>query len=511
MEELMNTDRKRTIFLGLFLIGIAFMAGLFLGANLTPRQRMKERSRNDLFATKDIFTTQVTRSAPPFPFEGNGPFVKIAEAVIPAVVNISAKREVTIKRPEFEFFWPFEDFFRDFFRDLPRLPQKQTLRSLGSGVIISEDGYVVTNNHVIAGYNEVVIKLSDGTEFKDKEVKIIGRDPKTDVSLLKIEKKMKFPFVPLGNSDSLKVGEWVMAIGNPFGLEGTVTVGVVSAKGRHGVDIPGGPTYQNFIQTDAAINPGNSGGPLVNIKGEVVGINTAIKTTAGGNIGIGFAIPSNTVKYVKDQLVTKGKVIRGYLGIRPQAITEELMEALELKSKEGVLCAEVLENTPAEKAGLKEGDVIVEFDGKRFKDVDEFREIVANTPPGKRVAIKYIRNKSLQTTFATITEFPEETQVAESPKEENKIGIKVRNLETEEKKELNVKKGVYVTAVKEGSPAEVAGLKEGDVIVGIGNTEIEDTSSFTNALKEELKKGKRRILFRIKREGRTHFLTVEIE
>jgi serine protease Do len=499
-------EKKRTwLIIASIAIILAFSFGIFLGGNLSHRQRISK-----LESKEESGTLVAQRVILPLTPEGESPFVRVVEAVSPAVVNISAKKVIKIRGPEFEFFWPFEDFFKDFFRDFPRLPQKQTLQSLGSGVIISPDGYVVTNNHVISGYDDIVIKMSDGTEYKGKDVKIVGKDPKTDVAILKIEKKGDFPYAVLGNSDSVRVGEWVMAIGNPFGLEGTVTVGVISAKGRHGVDIPGGPTFQNFLQTDAAINPGNSGGPLVNLKGEVIGINTAIKTTAGGNIGIGFAIPSNMVKDVKEQLITKGKVVRGYLGIRPQEITEELREALDLETKEGVLCAEVLENTPAEKAGLKEGDVIIEFDGKRFKDVEEFREIVAQTPPGKKVAIKYIRNKKVETTYAVLAEFPEE--ISEAPKEEKgeeKIGIRVRNLTGEEKRENKVRAGVYVLSVREGSPAEIGGIQEGDIIVGIGSSDVEDVSSFSSLLKEEMKK-KKRILFRVKREGRTLFITIEI-
>lgn len=497
---------KKRVPLIVFPIGIvfAFFVGFFLATNLNYAQKTSPLEEggsvisNPAVPKGSIFLTSTIES----------PFVKVAEMVTPAVVNISAKREIRVRGPEFDFFWPFEDFFKDFFREFPRIPQKQTIQSLGSGVIISPDGYVVTNNHVISGYSDVIIKLSDGTEYKGKDIRIIGRDPKTDVAVLKIEKKGNFPYAVLGNSDSIRIGDWVMAIGNPFGLEGTVTVGVISAKGRHGVDLPGGPIYQNFLQTDAAINPGNSGGPLVNMKGEIIGINTAIKTTVGGNIGIGFAIPSNMVKDVKNQLITKGKVVRGYLGIRPQEITEDLKEALELKTREGVLCAEVLERTPAEKAGLKEGDVIIEFDGKKFRDVEEFREIVAQTLPGKKVLIKYIRKKKVETTYAVLEEFPEE--VSEVLKEEDKIGIQIRNLTAEEKRELKVKNGVYVIEVAEGGAAERGGIRKGDVIVGIGENEVEDVSNFNTLLKEEMKRGKKRILFRLKRDGRTIFITVEI-
>ncbi len=480
---------------------LAFFLGFFLSANLNYAQKGAPRQETSNPLTKEFNPTV------PLTEEGESPFVKIGEAVIPAVVNISAKREISIRRPEFEFYWPFEDFFRDFFKDFPRLPQRQTIRSLGSGVIISEDGYVVTNNHVIAGYSDVIIKLADGTEYKEKEVKIVGRDEKTDIAILKIEAKRKFPYCLLGNSDAIKVGDWVMAVGNPFGLEGTVTVGVVSAKGRHGISLPNGPSYQDFIQTDAAINPGNSGGPLVNLRGEVIGINTAIKTTTGGNIGIGFAIPSNMVKKIKDQLVTKGKVIRGYLGIRPEPITDELAEAMGLKTKQGVLVAEVLENTPAEKAGLKEGDVIIEFAGQKFQDVDEFRRLVADRKPGEQVEIKYIRKKEIRTTQAVLAEFPETT--AERPAREKEMGIKVRNLTPDEKRRLKIKNGVLIEEVQEGSPAEEGGLREGDVIVEIGEKEIKDVNDFTNAIKEEIRKDKKRILFKIKREGRTYFIPVK--
>jgi serine protease Do len=281
---------RKITFLIILLCALAFCVGFFVSP-------LKSKEKN--FSSPE-FTSSSPSSEKSGSLANTVSFVEVAEKIIPTVVNISAEKSIKIKAPTFEFFSPFEDFFRDFFKDFP-LPKefREKIRSLGSGVIISEDGYIITNNHVVEGYDKLIITLADGTKFKEKEVKIIGRDPKTDIALLKIETKKKLPFAPLGNSDEVRIGEWVMAVGNPFGLSGTVTVGVISAKHRTGIDLYGGPTYQDFIQTDAAINPGNSGGPLVNLKGEVIGINTAIKTTSGGNIGIGFAIPINLVKKLK--------------------------------------------------------------------------------------------------------------------------------------------------------------------------------------------------------------------
>jgi Do/DeqQ family serine protease len=347
-------------------------------------------------------------------------------------------------------------------------------------------------------------------------VKVVGRDPKTDLAVLKVETKADLPFATLGNSDNIKVGDWAIAVGIPFGLEGTVTVGVISAKGRSNVPLPEGPTYQDFIQTDAAINPGNSGGPLVNIKGEVIGINTAIRTTTGGNIGIGFATPINLAKQISDQLISKGKIVRGYLGVYPQEITQDLKEAMNLKSTEGVLIGEVVDNTPASKAGLKAGDVIIKFKDKNVTSVQQFREMVAEASPGKEVDIDVLRDNKPMTITATLKELPDEVATTpEATQQETELvkswlGITVRNMTADEKKNLNLEQGVIVSQIDVGSIADQASITEGDVILKIDKYEIVTISDFGKAAKD-LKDSKKPVLFRLKRDKVSLFIAVTPE
>lgn len=313
-------------------------------------------------------------------------FVELVEKVTPAVVNISTITTVRIPGNPFRHFFgppeesPFGDFFRRFFGDIPDREVKR--QSLGSGFIIDKEGYIITNNHVVEKAEEIKVKLSEGKEY---QARVVGRDPKTDLALIKISSPFKdLPTLPLGDSDKVKVGEWVLAIGNPFGLEHTVTQGIISATGR----VIGAGPYDNFLQTDAAINPGNSGGPLINMKGEVIGINTAIIATGQG---IGFAIPSNMAREIVSQLREKGKVVRGWIGVSIQTLTPELAQAFGLKEAKGALVAEVTAGSPADIAGLKNGDVIVLFDGHEIKDTKDLPRIVSETPVGKTVEVKVIR------------------------------------------------------------------------------------------------------------------------
>src|SRR2546427_5608908 len=323
--------------------------------------------------------------------QGLPDFITRAKRMRPVVVNISTTQVSEGGQGFASPFGeedPFGDFWRRFFGGpIPRGPQRQ--RSLGSGFIIDADGSILTNNHVVENAQKIVVKLSDEQEY---EAKVLGRDPKTDIAIIKITTKTGLTAASLGDSDNLEVGEWVMAIGNPFGLDSTVTSGIVSAKGRH---IGQGP-YDNFIQTDASINPGNSGGPLINLRGEVVGINTAIFSRTGGNMGIGFAIPINLVKEVLPQLRGKGKVTRGYLGVLIQKVTPEIAESLGMDQFKGALVADVTKGGPAENAGIKVGDVIVEFDGKPVNDSAELPLLVARTPVGKTVPVKVIRDKKTE-------------------------------------------------------------------------------------------------------------------
>ena len=394
-----------------------------------------------------------------------------------------------------EFWEPFERFFGP----LPRRPFKQ--RSLGSGFIINRDGYILTNNHVIENADEIVVKTADEKEYK---AKVVGRDPKTDIAVIKIDDAKDLTTVTMGNSDDLRVGEWVMAIGNPFGLEHTVTAGIVSAKGR----FIGQGSYDNFIQTDAAINPGNSGGPLINLKGEVIGINTAIFSRSGGNIGIGFAIPVNVAKDLLPELEEKGKVTRGWLGVMIQKVTPDIAESLGLTAPKGALVADVMKDGPAQEAGLKVGDVIVEFDGHAIKESTELPMLVARTPVGKTVTLKVIRDKGTQSFSVKIGELKEEETAVAGGKEES-FGLTVQPLTPEIADSLGLGsdvKGVVVSGVEPGSSADEAGMRRGDVILEVNREPVKDLPSYRKALKAS--KGKS-VLFLVRRGENTIFMALK--
>ncbi|MEO0071809.1 MAG: DegQ family serine endoprotease [candidate division WOR-3 bacterium] len=480
----------------------AFVLGLFVAGsfNFRSRNTLEAQAKPQISEPKYTVITE----------EGTSPFVKVAEMVIPTVVNISAEK--VIKTRSRDFWWPFDDdWFKEFFKNLPKIePETEKRQTLGSGVIISEDGYIITNNHVIADYDNIVVRLYDKTEYKGKKVKVVGRDPKTDVAVLKIDVgDRKLPVAKLGNSDEIKVGDWAIAVGIPFGLEGTVTVGVISAKGRSNIPLPE-ISYQDFIQTDASINPGNSGGPLVNIRGEVIGINTAIRSPVGANVGIGFATPINLVKEIAETLIKKGKIVRGYLGVYPQEISQDLKEALGLPSTEGVLISEVVENTPAAKAGLKPGDVIVRFNGVKVKDVSQFRRMVAEHSPGTKVKIEVIREGKNFTLEATLGELPEEVSVKPEKKQEESKELTRTWLGITVKETASGTKGVEVAEVEAGSVGELAGIQTGDIILKIDKYDIEGISDFSKAA-NALKNTKRPILFRIKRGSASLFIAVTPE
>ncbi|MCI0635268.1 MAG: Do family serine endopeptidase, partial [Actinobacteria bacterium] len=332
------------------------------------------------------------RSAPESAFAQGGSlpdFTGIAKELSPAIVNVSTTSKASGRSTLPPGLEPFERFFGP----LPRGPFPQ--RSLGSGFVVDEKGLVVTNHHVVDGADEILVKFPDGNE---KKAKLLGSDPKTDLAVLRVEGVDGLHALPLGDSDTLAVGEWVLAVGNPFGLDNTVTAGIVSAKGRH---LGAGP-YDDFIQTDASINPGNSGGPLIDLRGRVVGINTAIFSQTGGNIGIGFAIPANLAKDVVPQLEQHGRVTRGWLGVAIQPVTRAIADSLSLEKAEGALVAEVTEGSPADKAGVKVGDVIVQYDGRAIKSSDELPTLVARTEIGKSVELRMRRADAEQTVQVTV-------------------------------------------------------------------------------------------------------------
>jgi len=440
----------------------------------------------------------------------NSPFVAVAQKVKLTVVNISAER---ITERAVQPWLPFR-FFEDPFREEPRERRKMKEQSLGSGVIIDREGHILTNNHVIRGAEEIKVRLSDDREYR---AKVVGQDPETDVALIKLETDQLLPsedVAVLGNSDEIQVGDWAIAVGNPFGLDRTVTVGVISAKGRSNLDIVGGtPAYQNFIQTDASINFGNSGGPLMNIRGEVIGINTAINVRGQG---IGFAIPVNMAKKVSEELMARGKVTRGYLGMLPQEITADIAEAKELSSTEGVLVGQVNENTPAQKGGLEVGDIIVTFDGQSVKTVKQFRLMVAEKHPGSKVSMGIVRNGKKKTLTVVLGDRAEYLGLAsrdeEAEEKSSWLGIEVEDVggDFARRYGLQEERGVVVTRVEVGSPADDKGIAMGDVILRISSKEVEDVDDY-NHIMRSLEGQKKAILFLIKRGDQTSFVAVKPE
>ena len=481
---------------GLKIFSGALVGAFVLGATLSTRLQLP-------FTTN---TSEATQTAAYVPAEGGNlpDFVGLSKSLGPAVVSISTKQSVQRVRMAPHPFGedgPMGEFWRRFFDG--QLPEKPSPRKgLGSGFIIDPKGLILTNNHVVENAEKIEVKLSDGREF---EAEVVGRDPKTDIAVIKIKTKGNLPFAPLGNSDGLEVGERVLAIGNPFGLEHTVTAGIVSAKGRN---IGAGP-YDNFIQTDASINPGNSGGPLINMKGQVIGINTAIFSRSGGNIGIGFTIPINLVKELLPQLKEDGRVTRGWLGVAIQKITPEIAESLGLKNPRGALVADVTEDSPAEEAKLKVGDIIVEFNGSKVKESNDLPGIVARTPVGDEVTMKVLRDGKEASLPVTIGELSDEEMVATLDGEEE-LGLTVQSISPQfaEKMELDRAEGVVITSVKAGSPGHEAGLRGGDVILKMGRKPIRNLADFSAAV--EIAKKRKNVLFLVQRGEGKLFLAMKI-
>ena len=446
-------------------------------------------------------------------------FAAVAREASPAVVFIQVEKIVQ-QQPAVQFFSPFgegspfgDDFSRRFFgapqpgqpKQFRQAPQQQRVVGQGSGFIISKDGYILTNNHVVGDADKVTVKLQDGREFT---AKTIGADPHSDVAVIKIDDK-NLPVLPLGDSDAIEVGEWVVAIGNPFGLSHTLTVGVVSAKGRSSVGIA---DYENFIQTDAAINPGNSGGPLIDLDGRVVGMNTAIFSRSGGYMGIGFAIPINMAKAIKDQLIQTGSVTRGYLGIVIQDLTPELAKSFGLKDHQGILVAQVSEDSPAEKAGLKQGDVIVEFDGKPVEKVGPFRNHIALKAPDSKEKITVLRNGERKTLSITIGKLPDgELAAVGTPHSLEKLGLTVQTLTPDLARQFGFQgeKGVVVTQVTPGSAAALAGINPGAVILEVNRKPVSNTEEFKRAVAQTPEKGA--VLLLIKDGQYSRYVAVKAE
>jgi serine protease Do len=414
-------------------------------------------------------------------------FSGIAKQVTPAVVAVKVEKMIASNTQTFNS--PFDDeFFRRFFgpQFSPRNePRSQKKEGQGSGFIISADGYILTNNHVVADVDKITVVLKDGRKL---DAKVIGTDDKSEVALIKVDAK-DLPIVELGDSDELEVGEWVIAIGNPFGLSETVTVGVVSAKGRQIGIMDGG--YEDFIQTDAAINPGNSGGPLLNIDGKVVGINTAIISQSGGYMGVGLAIPINMARQIKDQLMATGKVERGYIGVtmNPEGLTQELAESFGLDKNTGVLVTEVEPESPADKAGLKQGDVILKMNGKDVRSNESLRNTISLMAPGTKVKLTIFRDAKEKEVTVEVGSLSKSKFAMDMSEAGKKLGLGVVPIDSDTARQMNVRgqQGVVVAEVAPNSPAEEVGIEPGMVILSVNRVYVNTVSEFNQALEESAK------------------------
>ncbi|MGE0210574.1 MAG: DegQ family serine endoprotease [Parvibaculaceae bacterium] len=487
---------------------------------------LSARKRQARIAPALAFVAALIAGVEPLWATGPDSVADLAERLSPAVVNISTSQKVQPGRdavpvPELPPGSPFREFFEEFFNRQQRGGQQQApqrVSSLGSGFVIDPSGIIVTNNHVIDQADEVEVNFSDGTKLK-AEVK--GRDLKTDLAVLVVKPSKPLHAVKFGDSNALRVGDWVMAIGNPFGLGGSVSLGIVSARNRN---INAGP-YDDFIQTDAAINRGNSGGPLFNMNGEVVGINTAIISPSGGSIGIGFAIPTAIAQAVVEQLVQFGETRRGWLGVRIQDVTDDIAQSLSLPDSKGALVADVTATGPAEKAGIKPGDVIVEFDGKPVSEVRDLPRAVAETPVGKKVKVQVIRKGKPEFVEVELGRLEDGEKLAEAKSDQTPagaqqasvLGMTLGPITDPLREQYKIKpevKGTVVTAVEPNSPAAEKRIEPGDVITEAGEKEVTGPGDVEKRVSELKKEGRSSILLLLlksSRNGDPHFLALGIK
>jgi len=511
----MRKMRKSKIWI--WMLAVVLSLSLFLG--FTCKGKM---GGEEILLTKKETSSEQAVSVPNGVMELQEAFANVAEAVKPAVVNISAVQILKTQVPYYQFYFgdPFEEFFDEFFgRPGEKRPQPKSreverkAEATGSGVIIDPQGYILTNYHVIAGAEEIKVTLSNGEE-KKYDGKVIGKDSTSDLAVIEIKAKEKFPAAKLGDSDKIRIGDWAIAIGSPFGLKQTLTVGVISAK-RQSLYVEG-KEYRDMIQTDASINRGNSGGPLVNIKGEVIGINTAIYAPTGVFAGVGFAIPINNAKEILDELIEKGKVVRGWLGIEIREVDEVIAKQFSLPDTKGVLVNRVIENSAAEKGGMNRGDVIVKIEDHKVERVRDLQEVVARTKPGKKVKVVVIREKKEIALDIKLAEMPEtigEAKVKEEKEEtgegevEQWLGMKVETLTPALAKNYGIEdgKGVVIVEIEIGSKAEEMGVVEGDLIRSINRQSTGDLKEFKKVVKQvDLSQG---VIFDIVRRGRPAYIT----
>lgn len=446
-------------------------------------------------------------------------FSTAAKAAMPAVVSIKIEKTIEVGSMGFGGSYGFNDPFGLFDDDLLRRffggrlppqsqsPEKYHEQGQGSGFIISRDGYILTNNHVVGDVDKITVELNDGRKFEN--AKLIGTDPDSEVALIKIDGN-NFPVLTLGNSDKIEIGDWVIAIGNPFGLSETVTVGVISAVGRSNVHIA---AYEDFIQTDAAINPGNSGGPLINLDGQVIGINTAIFSQSGGYMGIGFAIPINMARTIEEQLKTQGKVIRGYLGIYGQDVTQDMIELLGLKNIQGVIVANVEKDSPAEKAGIKGHDILLEMNGKKIDSYDSFRNDIAVLSPGSRARFLVLRDgKTISITVILsqrTSDISQSRQPSVPQQSQETLGIEVQNLTKDIAQQFgySLGEGVIVSRVVPGGAAAQVGIQPGDLILSVNQELVSTVNDFDKAMQRSMQNKK--VLFLVRRGQISQFIVVK--
>jgi len=484
-----------------------FIVAVLLAAALVPLPAMGgQPDVKKLPESGNTPRTKVSREALEILSKTSAAMAEVAAVVKLTVVNISSTKTIRARGVPQPFF--NDPFFREFFDErFPWMDGQRKLKqaSLGSGVVVDAQGYILTSNHIVKDADEIKIKTADKREFVGK---VIGTDPKTDLAVIKIDAK-NLPAITIGDSDALQVGETVIAVGNPYGLSQTVTSGIVSATGRANVGIA---DYEDFIQTDAAINPGNSGGALVNIRGELVGINTAIFSTSGGYQGIGFAVPSNMAKVVMESLIRNGKVIRGWLGVSIQPVTSELAKQFGLKEEKGALVSEVFEDSPAKQAGLQDGDVIISYDGREVADPTQLRNMVAGTSPGKQIEIGYLRDGKLNKAFVTIKEQPEAEKTTLGETEETLLdGVVVANITAEMRRMYDIPPrvaGVIVTDIDQESPA-AGTLQRGDVIMAINRQPIRSVREYMHTVAGL--RGEQGVLLKVFRRGVTLYLTLSTD
>jgi serine protease Do len=507
----MASLKERIVLATSSVVAAIALVGVFaFGVTKSYRNQANANTKAAMLTLNEVPTSLPEQKVSPV--ELSNTFRQVAKLMRPAVVNISTVQKVTASRNGRGGF-PF---------DFPGLepdpgqggaPQEFKQRGNGSGVIVSADGYILTNNHVVGKANSIEVKLADGRKFKGK---VVGTDQLTDLAVVKIDAN-NLQAASLGDSEGMEQGDWVVAVGSPFGLEQTLTAGIVSAKGRYVSN-----NFSNYIQTDASINPGNSGGPLVNMRGQVIGINTLIFTETGANQGIGFAVPSNLARNVYNQLVAKGKVVRGYLGVSITELAPEQAKALGFSTTEGAFVNDVSPNTPAAKAGIKSGDLIISFDGKPVKDQYALTSVVAETPVGKRVEVKFIREGKVQTIAIETAErnidnasnnervpldglAPEENQRVNS----EKLGFSASSLSAEQLAALKIKSGVVVERVSPSGLAAEAGLRPNDVIHQINRQAIKSVADL-NAITRSLKEGDV-VVIQVERNGTLSFFTITLE